>query len=102
MTEYRSRREEVEENAERAMARLPRIQVALIFSILAQAIAVIWWASGLTKQMEFVSHQATKLEFKFDQLSAGMPTSRDMNQINDRIIDHEARLRGVERRLGGK
>ena len=52
--------------------------------------------------MEFVSHQATKLEFKFDQLSAGMPTSRDMNQINDRIIDHEARLRDVERRLGVK
>lgn len=78
------------------------IPLALITTIIAQTVAAIWWAAGVSRDIYYVKQDIVYLKAQFDSnvaLASQVQRNNDHNAEHDRrLMDLEARVREIEKR----
>lgn len=78
-----------------------RAWLAVALALLVQSGAAIWWASGLSTKVETLQASVTevKTDMRAVQQSAqtAAQAAEDKNTLLRQILDHESRLRDLER-----
>lgn len=77
------------------------IPLALIATIVAQTLAAIWWASGISRDIDYIKRDIVYLKAQLEVstgLSGQVQRTMDHNNEQDRrITDMELRIRELER-----
>lgn len=98
--------DEVEEHrrAEQAIGRIPGWAAGIVLALLTNVIGITWWAASTSERLSAISAQmtaigslVTTLAKRLDDLRETVPSSRDLDSLQRSLVDHENRLREVER-----
>lgn len=60
----------------------------------------VWWAANITAKMDHMQEAISDMRARSALGYTGAEASRDLQNIQRQINDHEARLRQLERRPG--
>lgn len=84
-----------------SMAAEMRAWIGVGIVLLVHAIGGIWWAASLSAELKFVRELMGELRVQLNSTYTGTEARRDREAVEAKLLDHETRIRSLER-VGGK
>jgi hypothetical protein len=74
-----------------------RAWAVVTVAFVVQGGGAIWWAATLNAQLQALREVVTELKVQIASGYTAADAARDLSHIRTQLVDHETRLRGVER-----
>lgn len=93
------------EQEHKAVLRIPYALGSVVVGLIMQTMAAVWWASNLQVRMDVLKEQVGALSHLVTEGRNRAATVEDLARIyaelNNRVLDHEHRIRDLEKRSNG-